>query len=57
MSRKKLSILAWAVFALLTVSAGALVLSHDPVVAGGGESGSGESGSGESGSGESGNGQ
>lgn len=53
---RRYSVLAWVVAALLIASAGALVLSHDPVIAGGGESGTGESGSGEapppSGSGE-----
>ncbi len=49
MAMRKYSVVAWALAALLTASAAVLVLSYDPVVAGGGESGSGESGSGEGG--------
>lgn len=55
MTNRKYSVLAWVVAALLIASAGALVLSHDPVIAGGGESSTGESSTGEttpSGSGE-----
>ena len=60
MSKRKFSILAWAVVALLAVSAAVVGLSHNPVAAGEGESGgdsSGGSGSGGDGAVDSGSGE